>query len=176
MTTTTGALGSVATWNAWSHRLIGEVTVIDSLVSHLLALADARSAEAAERLIETYARVSLARRADLLQQLPDPPGYVGGFELERVADWVRRLSGFRNQLAHATILEATTQSALLYSFYRGRQRETRVWRAEMGYAHKMARATYVGLWELLPASGDLEVWGHIEGFDEGRPRGEDVSQ
>ena len=175
MTTTTAPVGSVATWNAWSHRLMGKVTVIDSLLTDLLALADARSAEAAERLVETYAQVSLTRRADLLKQLPDPSGYVGVFEVDRVADWVKRLSAFRNQIAHATILQATAETALLYSFYRGRGREVRVWRGEMEYAHKMARAAVVGLRELLPACADLEVWGHMSGFDEGAPQAQEES-
>ena len=56
MTTTTTSVGSIAKWNAWSHRLMGEVSVIDSLLTTLLALADARSAEAAERLAETMLR------------------------------------------------------------------------------------------------------------------------
>lgn len=176
MTTPTRSVGSVAKWNAWSHSLIGQVTMIDSLLTYLLALADARSIDAAERLVETYARVTLARRADLLQQLPDPPGYVGGFEVAIVADWVRRLGVFRNQLAHATIVEATAGTAVLFSFYRGRQREARVGRGEMEYAHKMARATRSGLSELLPACADLEVWAHFEGFDEGQPQGQGVSQ
>ena len=175
MTTTTTSVGSIAKWNAWSHRLMGEVSVIDSLLTTLLALADARSAEAAERLAETYAQVPLTRRADLLKQLPDRPGYVGVFEIDRVADWVKRLSAFRNQIAHATILQATPETALLYSFYRGRGRETRVWRGGMEYAHKMARATVVGLRELLPACADLKVWGRMSGFDEGAPQGQEVS-
>ena len=166
--------GRVSRWNAWSHRLMGDVTAIDSQVTYLLALADARTVQAVERLFVTYARVSLAERADLLQGLPDPPHYPGAFQ--RVADWVRRLSVLRNQLAHATIVEATDEFARLDSFYRGRRKQTLLWRPEMSYAHRMARMTTSALSEMTPASADLEVWAQVMGFDEGYPQDQEVSQ
>lgn len=36
MTTPPRSVGSVAKWNAWSHSLIGQVTMIDSLLTYLL--------------------------------------------------------------------------------------------------------------------------------------------
>lgn len=102
-------MGARARWHAWSHSLMGSVARVDYQVSLLLALADARTNESAFRLLDTYQRVGLDQRTALLAVLPDPVDNAGAFE--RVADWVSRLAGLRNQLAHSVIVDAESASA-----------------------------------------------------------------
>lgn len=166
--------GDRAAWSAWSHRLMGDVTAIDSQVVLLLALADARTLDSAERLFGVYARMSLSARADLVRGLPDPPGSEGAFEL--VASWVKRLTALRNRLAHTTIVDVDWECAHLRSFYRGRWRQDVLRRAGMSYAHKMARETADALDWLTPQCADLEVWGQVMGFDDGQPGNPSSSQ
>lgn len=166
--------GNRAAWSVWSHRLMGDVTAIDSQVALLLALADARTLDSAERLFRIYARISLAERVVLLQELSDPPGHEGTFEL--LASWVERLTQFRNRLAHATIVDVDGECAHLRSFYRGRWRQDVIRRAGMSYAHKMARGAAGALDWLTPQCADLEVWGQVMGFDDGQPGNRSSSQ
>lgn len=162
-----GEMGARARWHAWSHSLMGSVARIDYQVSLLLALADARTNESAFRLLDTYQRVGLDQRTTMLAVLPDPVDNAGAFE--RVADWVSRLAGLRNQLAHSVIVDAESDFCRLDSVYRGRHRSRIISRAKMGYAHKMARESWVSLDWLTPKIADVEVWGHVMGFDDDQP-------
>lgn len=166
--------GDRAAWSAWSHRLMGDVTAIDGQVVLLLALADARTLDSAERLFGVYARISLSSRADLLRGLPDPPGSEGA--IEEVASWVKRLTTLRNRLAHATIVDVEEECAHLRSFYRGRWRQDVLPRSEMRDAHMMARGAADALDRLTPLCADLEVWGQVMGFDDGQPWSRSSSQ